>query len=89
MQKKKKNLKLKLLLEAVESRQELEAVPAALAIVGIIAESHRQSSHVQYILIFRFFCPPLQPARPGTFSHERFMELPLTGSTLFYHQRPS
>lgn len=66
-----------------------EAVPCSLGYCYIIAESHRQSSHVQYILDLLILLSALQPARPGTFSQERFMELPLTGSTLFYHQRPS
>lgn len=55
----------------------------------IIAESHRQSSHVQYILHLLILLSALQPAQPETFSQQRFMELPLTGSALFYHQRAS
>lgn len=62
MEKAIRNLKLKLLLEAVESRQWTEAVPCNLGYCCIIAESHRQPSHVQYrdftSWLFWFFCLP-------------------------------
>lgn len=58
MKKKKKNLKLKLLLEAVESRQELKLCLAVLAIV-ILLQSPIGNPHMYSTSwIFRFFCPP-------------------------------